>query len=83
MSELIYQQHGIASMDTKGDKDVAAGARARGFQRMLRAFVGQLPDMVVPVNGRAEPRVLPPWEHLHFQNASAPFACWFSPFRLI
>ena len=38
--------------------------RARGFERMIRPFVGQpgIVNMVFAVNELAEPRVLVPWE---------------------
>ncbi|KAJ7103705.1 hypothetical protein C8R43DRAFT_907013 [Mycena crocata] len=43
-------------------------ARARGLLGMMDVFVHELTDMDLPVNARADGRVLIPWEHRMYPN---------------
>lgn len=52
-------------------KDTEKGHRALGFRRLLEKFQHRLPDMDLPINAKAEGRVLVPWEHQTYSNLSS------------
>ncbi|KAH7908545.1 glycosyltransferase family 90 protein [Hygrophoropsis aurantiaca] len=52
----------------KLSKDTEHGHRSKGFRRLLQKFVHKLPDMDLPINGKAEGRILIPWEHQNYPN---------------
>ncbi|KAH8112814.1 hypothetical protein DFH11DRAFT_1604084 [Phellopilus nigrolimitatus] len=56
------------SMLQNKDQDDEVHARAGGFERMLRDFGDKLSDMDFPINGKAEGRILVPWEHTTHPN---------------
>ncbi|KAH0831320.1 glycosyltransferase family 90 protein [Lanmaoa asiatica] len=52
----------------KAYTDTERGQRSRGFRGLLERFQSKLPNMDLPINSKAEGRVLVPWEHLQFPN---------------
>lgn len=56
---------------SKGFEDSEVGARAKGFRVMLEKFQDRLPDMDIPINEKAEGRILVPWEEKLFSNLTA------------
>ncbi|KAF9043640.1 hypothetical protein BDZ89DRAFT_1059561 [Hymenopellis radicata] len=54
----------------KGFEDLEVSARAQGFARMTEKFAHLLPDMDLPINAKAEGRVVVPWEARQYANLS-------------
>ncbi|THH09010.1 hypothetical protein EW145_g2318 [Phellinidium pouzarii] len=52
------------------NQDEEVSARANGFRRMIEKFGDKLPDMDFPINGKAEGRILIPWEHKQYPELS-------------
>ncbi|KAG6336178.1 hypothetical protein ID866_2916 [Astraeus odoratus] len=49
-------------------KDPEKGHRSLGFRRLMERYQHKLPNMDIPVNARAEGRVLVPWEYQQYSN---------------
>ncbi|TDL17937.1 glycosyltransferase family 90 protein [Rickenella mellea] len=52
---------------------------AKGFLRLIVKFQSKLPDMDFPINVLDQSRVLVPWEHRHFPNATEQNSSEFTP----
>ncbi|TRM56111.1 glycosyltransferase family 90 protein, partial [Schizophyllum amplum] len=57
-----------ANIRKQGFEDTEEGARAHGFRVMLEKFAHELPDLVFPINAKAEGRIIIPWEHRAYPN---------------
>ncbi|KAL1703064.1 glycosyltransferase family 90 protein [Schizophyllum commune] len=57
-----------ANIRKQGFEDTEEGARAHGFRVMLEKFAHELPDLVFPINAKAEGRIIIPWEHREYPN---------------
>ncbi|EJD01862.1 uncharacterized protein FOMMEDRAFT_168465 [Fomitiporia mediterranea MF3/22] len=51
-------------------QDEEVSGRANGFRRMIEKVGDRLPDMDFPINGKAEGRILIPWEHKQYPELS-------------
>ena len=68
--DLVRVRGGVAEVVNVNPqfRDSEVSARARGLRSMMGKFLKTLPDMDLPVNAKAEGRVLVPWEHRVYPN---------------
>ncbi|KAL5497772.1 hypothetical protein ACEPAH_2703 [Sanghuangporus vaninii] len=66
------QNHTVKAMNMQQNRwqDEEVSGRANGFRRMIEKVGDRLPDLDFPINGKAEGRILIPWEHKEYPELS-------------
>ena len=80
--DIVQVRNGTAAAVNihPGSVQSDVSSRATGLRRMMEKFQHKLPDMDIPVNARAEGRILVPWEYRQYPNMTTQnSSCKFLP----